>query len=182
MLHAYFTPISICFIYTSLHFYAFSGTNLLTRCRRASSCFLLFLCFRKVTQEIFSELDNSKAEVPIFPDTSTESKAETKEGAEVATPPLGADPPLAAPRHGEGPSGAHRPRPSAYKFPPDAKTLNHPASIHEKFRSSAAIEDKFRGTEVSILALFRDEELPPEPSPSTPPPSSSPLLTPMMRR
>ena len=29
-------------------------------------CFLLFLCFRKVTQEIFSELDNSKAEVPIF--------------------------------------------------------------------------------------------------------------------
>jgi hypothetical protein len=32
-------------------------------------CFLLFLCFRKVTQEIFSELDESKAEVPIFPDT-----------------------------------------------------------------------------------------------------------------
>jgi hypothetical protein len=32
-------------------------------------CFLLFLCFRKVTQEIFSELDETKAEVPIFPDT-----------------------------------------------------------------------------------------------------------------
>jgi hypothetical protein len=31
-------------------------------------CFLLFLCFRKVTQEIFSELDERKAEVPIFPD------------------------------------------------------------------------------------------------------------------
>jgi hypothetical protein len=30
-------------------------------------CFLLFLCFRKVTQEIFSELDETKAEVPIFP-------------------------------------------------------------------------------------------------------------------
>jgi hypothetical protein len=30
--------------------------------------FLLFLCFRKVTQEIFSELDETKAEVPIFPD------------------------------------------------------------------------------------------------------------------
>jgi hypothetical protein len=30
-------------------------------------CFLLFLCFRKVTQEIFSELDKTKAEVPIFP-------------------------------------------------------------------------------------------------------------------
>ena len=41
-------------------FYAFSGTNLLTRCRSASSCFLLFLCFRKVVQEIFSELDETK--------------------------------------------------------------------------------------------------------------------------
>jgi hypothetical protein len=27
-------------------------------------CFLLFLCFRKVTQEIFSELDKTKAEPP----------------------------------------------------------------------------------------------------------------------
>jgi hypothetical protein len=31
-------------------------------------CFLLFLCFRKAIQEIFSELDETKAKVPIFPD------------------------------------------------------------------------------------------------------------------
>jgi hypothetical protein len=30
--------------------------------------FLLFLCFRKATQEIFSELDETKAKVPIFSD------------------------------------------------------------------------------------------------------------------
>jgi hypothetical protein len=36
--------------------------------------FLLFLCFRKVTQEIFSELDETKAEVPIFPDTRRSPK------------------------------------------------------------------------------------------------------------
>jgi hypothetical protein len=30
-------------------------------------CFLLFLCFRKATQEIFSELDETEAEPPIFP-------------------------------------------------------------------------------------------------------------------
>jgi hypothetical protein len=30
-------------------------------------CFLQFLCFRKVIQEIFSELDETKTEVPIFP-------------------------------------------------------------------------------------------------------------------
>jgi hypothetical protein len=29
-------------------------------------CFLLFLCFRKATREIFSELDETKAKVPIF--------------------------------------------------------------------------------------------------------------------
>jgi hypothetical protein len=59
-----------CFVFR-LHFmsfYAFSGTNLLTRCHSANSCFLLFFCFRKVTQAIFSELDKMKPKVPIFPD------------------------------------------------------------------------------------------------------------------
>jgi hypothetical protein len=37
-------------------------------------CFQLFLCFRKATQEIFSELDETKAKVPIFPDTRRSSK------------------------------------------------------------------------------------------------------------
>jgi hypothetical protein len=38
------------------------------------SYFLLFLCFRKATQEIFLELDETKAEVPIFPDTRRSPK------------------------------------------------------------------------------------------------------------
>jgi hypothetical protein len=42
--------------------------------------FLLFLCFKKATQEIFSKLDEIKAEPPIFPEHKSESKAET-EGA-----------------------------------------------------------------------------------------------------
>jgi hypothetical protein len=66
MLHAYFTPIALCFVYTSWCFSAFYRTNLLTRCHSASFYFLLFLCFRKVTQEIFSELDEMKAKVPIY--------------------------------------------------------------------------------------------------------------------
>ena len=48
MLLACFTPILICFMCTLWHYYAFSGTNLLTRRRSASSCFLLLLYFRKV--------------------------------------------------------------------------------------------------------------------------------------
>jgi hypothetical protein len=37
-------------------------------------CFLLFLCFRKVTQEIFSESDETKAEPPIFTEASRRPK------------------------------------------------------------------------------------------------------------
>jgi hypothetical protein len=38
------------------------------------SYFLLFLCFRKATQEIFSELDETKAEPPIFTEASRRPK------------------------------------------------------------------------------------------------------------
>jgi hypothetical protein len=74
MLHACLYTICFVFCYTSWRFYAFSRTNLLTRRHSASSCFLLFLCFRKATQEIFPELDETKAEPPIFPDTSQSPK------------------------------------------------------------------------------------------------------------
>jgi hypothetical protein len=40
------------------------------------------------------------------------------------------------------------------------------AFFSEQFRSAAAIEDKFWGTEVSVLAPCRDGEVPPDPSPS----------------
>jgi hypothetical protein len=80
MLHACFTPFALCSIYTSWHSYEFSGTNLLTRCHSASSCFLLFLCFRKVTREKFSELDETKAEVPIYL-TRRRSPNERRRGA-----------------------------------------------------------------------------------------------------
>jgi hypothetical protein len=74
MLYACLFTICFVFCYTSWHFYAFSRTNILTRCHSASSCFLLFLCFTKATQVKFSELDETKAEVPIFPDTRRSPK------------------------------------------------------------------------------------------------------------
>ena len=103
MLHACFAPISICFTHTSCTFYAFSGTNLLTRCRSASSYFLLFLCFRKVTQEIFSELENSKTEVPIFTVPKQLTWRESKRRHKAATPGLGVAWPWPAPRGRVGP-------------------------------------------------------------------------------
>ena len=66
MLHACFVTILICFMCTFPHILAFSGTNLLTQCRSATSCFLLFLCFKKVVNESFSELVETKDRSLIF--------------------------------------------------------------------------------------------------------------------
>jgi hypothetical protein len=52
--------------------------------------FVLFLCFRKVTQEIFSELDETKAEHPKIYRCFQRIEEETEKGHRVATPPGGA--------------------------------------------------------------------------------------------
>jgi hypothetical protein len=49
-------------------------------------CFLLFLCFRKATQEIFSELDETKPEPPISPGREMKSEGEPEGGQGSATP------------------------------------------------------------------------------------------------
>jgi hypothetical protein len=49
-------------------------------------CFLLFLCFRKVTQEIFSELDKTKAEHPEIYRSFQRTEEETERGHRAATP------------------------------------------------------------------------------------------------
>jgi hypothetical protein len=74
MIHTCLYTIFFVFCYTLWHFYAFVRTNLLTRCHHASSLFSSILCFRKVTQEIFSELDKTKAEPPIFTEASRRPK------------------------------------------------------------------------------------------------------------
>jgi hypothetical protein len=74
MLHACLYTNCFEFCYTLWRFYTFSETNLLTRCHSASSLFSAVLCFRKVTQEIFSELDETKAKPPIFTEASRRPK------------------------------------------------------------------------------------------------------------
>jgi hypothetical protein len=66
-------------------------------------CFLLFLCFRKVTQEIFSELDETKAEHPEIYRSFQRTEEETEWSQEAASSPGGAAQALAAPPYGEGP-------------------------------------------------------------------------------
>jgi hypothetical protein len=60
-------------------------------------CFLLFLCFRKVTQEIFSKLDETKAGLPIFSDTRRSPKQRQREAK--GQPHHGVARPTPGPRH-----------------------------------------------------------------------------------
>jgi hypothetical protein len=181
MLHACFTPIALCFIYTSWHFYAFSGTNLLTRCHSASSCFLLFLCFRKVIQGIFSELDKTKPEVPIFPDTRWSPKQRRRRAKRWPHHPVARVHPWWH-HHLVWAPWCPLTSPLRLYKASDVKPLNESVFSQIKFHSAAAIADEVWGTEVSVSAPCQDGEFPSEPSPSTPLPSSSLLLSPMMRR
>jgi hypothetical protein len=66
-------------------------------------CFLLFLCFRKVTQEIFSELDETKASRPDILRSFQNIEEETERDQRVTTPPGGVAHPWPAPAYGVGP-------------------------------------------------------------------------------
>jgi hypothetical protein len=72
-------------------------------------CFLLFLCFRKATQEIFSELDETKAKPAIFTEASRRPKMRRRGATGQAHPRVAW--PAPGPRH----QGVRPPGP-----PPDA--------------------------------------------------------------
>jgi hypothetical protein len=134
MLHACFTPIALCFVYTSWHFYAFSGTNLLTRCHRDSSCFLLFFYSRFLPKKIFSELDETKVKFPFFWHKDGVQRGDGDE------PGGGHTMPWHGPTSGRawlwcGPLGCPSTSPFRLYNAFDVKTLKKEVSIHEKFHS-----------------------------------------------
>jgi hypothetical protein len=82
------------FCYTSWHFIRFPELTYWRDAIVPVPCFLLFLHFRKVTREIFSELDETKPEPPIFPGRKTNTKGESERGQGPTTPGGGAPPGL----------------------------------------------------------------------------------------
>ena len=66
--------ISTCFMHTLCHYYAFSGTNLLTRCRRASCCFLLFLVSEILVRKYSRNRTKSTPRVLFFHEASRSPK------------------------------------------------------------------------------------------------------------
>ena len=90
--------------------------------------------FRKVVLEIFSELDATKPEVPIFP-TRTRSLKGSRRGAAGRPHHMAAWPPLGCTAIGCGPPGCPPTSPFLLFKAFLEKTLNTRTSIHEKFRS-----------------------------------------------
>src|SRR3954468_12526322 len=115
MLHACFICIPTCFMCTLIQYLALLGTNLLTRCHSASSCFLLFLYFRKVVQEIFSELMGQIASI-IKARNEDCARRRPEGGCQVARPHPGAARPWPAPGWRLGPLGRPRLRLFAHIF------------------------------------------------------------------
>jgi hypothetical protein len=117
MLQACLYTICFVFSYTSWHFYAFSRTSLLTRWHSAIPCFLLFLCFRKVTQEILSELDETKAKPPNIYRSFQKTEEVTERGQGPASPPGGAASPWQRPPVVRAPWSTPDAAPSPVKTP-----------------------------------------------------------------
>jgi hypothetical protein len=85
------------FCYTSWRFYAFSGTNLLTRCHSASSLFSIVFVFQKNYIGNILRIGWNKSWSSYFSWHETESKAETEGGQRAATPCHGMGHPLTSP-------------------------------------------------------------------------------------
>jgi hypothetical protein len=150
------------FCYTSWRFYAFSRTNLLTRCHSASCLFSAIFVFQKIyTGNIFG-IGQNKSQSSYFSRSITESKAETERSQRMATPPHDTGHPLAAPRPGVGPLPTFWCHPSAYIFPstgkprrPNQFSSKHTASRHRHWRKIGRVHKLFS-------APYRRGESPPE--------------------
>ncbi|KAK1600780.1 hypothetical protein QYE76_017991 [Lolium multiflorum] len=121
---------------------------------------------RNPTQEIFSELDETKAQGLIFHGAFQKTEGETEWGHEVATPPGGAAK-WGGPPYGVGPSCLPRLCPFAYIFSPSRKSY-YREPRYEKTYCDAVAANPISGD--SGDRLRRGESSPEGSTPPCPPP------------
>jgi hypothetical protein len=80
MLHACLYIICFVFCYTSWHFYAFSGTNLLMRCHSVSSLFSVIFVFQKSYTGNILRIGRNKSRTSYFYWSFAKTKDETEGG------------------------------------------------------------------------------------------------------
>jgi hypothetical protein len=69
-----YTPFALCFVTLRGNFYAFSGTNLLTRCHSASSLFSAIFVFQKSYTGNILGIGRNKSQTCYFPEGSQSPK------------------------------------------------------------------------------------------------------------
>ncbi len=138
---------------------------------------------RKAVRAIFSELDEINAKHPIFPGSiqNTEGESEESQGATTRVGRAGHT--LVAPAWCGATLSPLLRLLFAYLSPFDLKTQYQLTKLQKDSRGAAAIAKlRFGGQKSLFRHAAGTGKCPRNPSPSTPSPSSSPLLSPMMRR
>jgi hypothetical protein len=92
-----FTPFALCFVTFHGIFMRFLEVTYWQDATVSVPCFLLFLCFKKATQEIFSKLDETSSRSLIFPGRVPKTEREPEGGQGPASHQGGAAQPLATP-------------------------------------------------------------------------------------
>ena len=143
MFHAVIMLIATCFGCTLYYFYAFSGTNLLTRCQSASSVFPAVFGFRNSTRKISSKSGE------IFSSEHITSGSFRKTEEHLGGGPRGPHPMGARPRVGSRPARVWWPHlaPGAHPSPissPRRKNSNTKKKNPRKVpsRPSSSISDR----------------------------------------
>jgi hypothetical protein len=167
MLHACSFTICLVFCYTSWHFYAFSRTNLLTRCHSASSLFSAIFVFQKSYIGNILRIGRNKSRTSYFYRSFQKTEDDTERSQRMATPQGGTAQPLAAPTHGEPTWSTSWRRPFSYKDPSLGKIEGTDRFSHKQLQAAAVIESRSGGSRSSSRHPAREGN--PCRRPSTPP-------------
>jgi hypothetical protein len=169
MLHACSFTICLEFCYTSWRFYAFSGTNLLTRCHSASSLFSVVFVFQKSYTGNILGIGWNKSRTSYFYRSFQKTKDETEGGGgrgwphhRGVRPSPWPHPPMVSPP-GPPPDDA----PSPIKTPHREKPKGQIAFSRNILQAAAIIESRSGGSRSSSWHPAREGN--PCRRPSTPP-------------
>jgi hypothetical protein len=142
MLHACSYTNCLVFCYTSWCFYAFSRTNLLTRCHSASFLFFAVFVFQKSYRGNILRIGRNKSQTSYYLTKLLEVRRGDGGGHRAATAPGSA-------ACGEGPLAHLWRRPISYKDPPMGKTYTPDQFSRNTSRSTAVIDPRLGGSRSS---------------------------------
>jgi hypothetical protein len=149
MLHACLYAICFVFCYTSWRFYAFSGTNLLTRYHSASSLFFAVFVFQKSYTGNILEIRQNKSQTSYFYQSFAKTEDETEGGQRLATPQGARLSPWPRPPMVSPPGPPPNDAPSPIKTPHREKPKGQIAFPRNILQVAAIIESRSGGSRSS---------------------------------